>query len=105
MPPTLIPCKAIRYPPGDTIGRPCLRYAMPSGFCYNHDPKSIQACEDRARQTKAEREAQRDQHARKLLLIPILDLATRRRGKMRNETARLGATAIINILECAIRGE
>ena len=103
-------CKAMIYSRSSLMSnsgrRSCTRPGTrPGGFCYSHDPTVIQAREDRARQTKLDQEARRSQHARKLLLIPILGLATQRRGKMENETARLGATAIIQILENGIRGE
>ncbi len=74
-------------------------------MCWAHMPSSIQARERWALEAAEDRIRRANLAKRKLLLIPILDMAQKAIKKIQNDQRKLGVTIILNILRNAIREE
>ena len=101
-------CRGTVYIPrvDGTDPRPCKNDAITlGGYCFAHDPQTLAERDAKYTRDALQRKRKRELHQRKLLLIPLLDLAKKSRRKLDGPRAKMGATVIINILEFGLREE
>lgn len=99
-------CQGRVYPGRGTTGVPrfCKNLVTtPGGFCFAHDPGAIEKRDEKSHRDALQRKKTRDLRQRKLLLIPLLDIARKSRRKLDGPRAKMGAQVIIKLIEWEIR--